>query len=1351
MADRQELRLPEVRQDIHVTLTGKDEVEAVIDTLNKELAGLKLHEFYKSERALIDDVREAYRLFEQQQSSATAKSLMVNINALTARAGKSIEEVFGSEYDAMRRTLDMAQEVAGTIGGGYSQKAFQQMFFTLDKFSEKADDVLGVFRNIADSSQVDDLRSQVNGLMESLRDASSEIERLKGELSALEDESGLKKLNEITQKSYMEFRAFLTSNNVDPNTLSANEKYRSIVKSIRDGTVTAGEAISKFKAEFSELLSKDASASADAVLAKFEAMAVSIEEIRTKVQGAADSTRGGIIDSEEADRDSASIQHESEAVSGLVSQSKGVVDITALISALVEAGKQATGESSNIYESILPVVQAVKDLSGVDTSKLANLSGIFRGLSDLNGFKVSPQQIGNLNNLLSTVSRAGDLGNLTKLSGLRFDGLNNIKIDGRGLSSFERLVAILDKLSQIDPSALEKITKADFSSLSNLKTPEISNTALTSLEKMSDAMIAAKDAANAMTGMLENAGRVAEQSGKKVTDVLSQGAIGGSARMVGINKTLSREEYLRGLIGRAEAAGFDSVRSEYIGDYNAVSYLADQYNKLREAIDKGTISQKEYNEKYKELEAVTSRESGRLKAAVSEYEKNKQITDKQRDAIDSGWNRIKSREGWSSPELQALQAEGIRQQEEYIANLKQIEEETARLQDASWRNEIDDYDAEEDARLAEEIGAKREEREKQLQKIQAESLQIAEQRRLEEEKQAETAEKAELRRAEAAAKADELAEQMANGRADAARRNLEQRQAEEQRIADAAKKAAEEASEAEYKRAEAAVEAERKAAEEITKLKALRIDYQDQIDRAGELGIDNDTVNGLRSQVSEIDRTIQELERVASGQGGMTAGMDAYKDSVKRARDELVLLKKQLSSDIKSTGAFVPMNDNQIETALKTIDTRRKEAEQQLQKAAAAGLDKGILKFDVDKGIVDPYYVLKEDLIPLYDKLEKKVKDGTISQKEYNETLRMLASVSANVNTELNPEIQSVEELTKQYQKLGESMLKSQDDARNGVSGAWAEATDAQKNALDDLIVKQSSLVDGFQQGTITGIEYRDGIEEISEAYNNLTNEVNREYQARNKAHKDTLDEMKARRSLNQEIGNATKLLRDYSAAEHSKNESSRDAYKAIQNSINGMNELGARFDRHEIDLKTLQEEESRYSNEIARNSQIIRQNGDDHMTAFGKIGRAIKTHLTTLTATASIGSIMRYIRQMVEAVREIDTAMTELRKVTDETDARYERFLDNAATRAKNLSATISDTVSATADFARLGLSIDEAEKAADAAIVYKAVGDDINSIGDAAESIISTMKAFGVEASDAMSIVDKFNKVGKQLCPAA
>lgn len=107
---------------------------------------------------------------------------------------------------------------------------------------------------------------------------------------------------------------------------------------------------------------------------------------------------------------------------------------------------------------------------------------------------------------------------------------------------------------------------------------------------------------------------------------------------------------------------------------------------------------------------------------------------------------------------------------------------------------------------------------------------------------------------------------------------------------------------------------------------------------------------------------------------------------------------------------------------------------------------------------------------------------------------------------------------------------------------------------------------------------------------------------------------------------------------------------------------------------------------------------------------------------------------------------MTELKKVTNETDSVYSSFLSNASKRSVELGTTITDYVNSTSSFARLGYSMSEAKELAEVANVYSVVGDEISSIDEASSSVISTLKAFGIQASDAMSIVDKFNEVGNR-----
>ena len=43
------------------------------------------------------------------------------------------------------------------------------------------------------------------------------------------------------------------------------------------------------------------------------------------------------------------------------------------------------------------------------------------------------------------------------------------------------------------------------------------------------------------------------------------------------------------------------------------------------------------------------------------------------------------------------------------------------------------------------------------------------------------------------------------------------------------------------------------------------------------------------------------------------------------------------------------------------------------------------------------------------------------------------------------------------------------------------------------------------------------------------------------------------------------------------------------------------------------------------------------------------------------------------------------------------------------------------------------------------------LDSVDEATDSIISTMKAFGIESDDTMGIIDRFNEVGKHIAQAA
>lgn len=185
---------------------------------------------------------------------------------------------------------------------------------------------------------------------------------------------------------------------------------------------------------------------------------------------------------------------------------------------------------------------------------------------------------------------------------------------------------------------------------------------------------------------------------------------------------------------------------------------------------------------------------------------------------------------------------------------------------------------------------------------------------------------------------------------------------------------------------------------------------------------------------------------------------------------------------------------------------------------------------------------------------------------------------------------------------------------------------------------------------------------------------------------------------------------------------------------------------RQKLDSNTFVGTENKANQMFVSLTNQIRQAGGEAETLGQKIRRIFGEKLGYGIIASAAMMARRSIREMYNNVVQIDTAMTELKKVTNETDESYRRFLDGSAERAQKLGATISDVVTATADFARLGYNLEDASILSDAATVYKNVGDGITDINDASESIISTMKAFGYEASNVMEIVDKFNTTGNK-----
>ena len=189
--------------------------------------------------------------------------------------------------------------------------------------------------------------------------------------------------------------------------------------------------------------------------------------------------------------------------------------------------------------------------------------------------------------------------------------------------------------------------------------------------------------------------------------------------------------------------------------------------------------------------------------------------------------------------------------------------------------------------------------------------------------------------------------------------------------------------------------------------------------------------------------------------------------------------------------------------------------------------------------------------------------------------------------------------------------------------------------------------------------------------------------------------------------------------------------------------------------MKTLTAEVKAANGEIRNITINLDENGfahfvDNGIAQFSRLREAAENVFKGIKSLVRIylspQDFIRYFRQGFDTVKEIDTSMTELKKVSDASGGELASYFDDAVTSAKELGSSVNDMIAATADWSRMGYNLPDSKKLGEIAVLYKNVGDGID-IDEANSSLVSTLQGFQMEASEAIDIVDKFNEVAKHV----
>lgn len=188
----------------------------------------------------------------------------------------------------------------------------------------------------------------------------------------------------------------------------------------------------------------------------------------------------------------------------------------------------------------------------------------------------------------------------------------------------------------------------------------------------------------------------------------------------------------------------------------------------------------------------------------------------------------------------------------------------------------------------------------------------------------------------------------------------------------------------------------------------------------------------------------------------------------------------------------------------------------------------------------------------------------------------------------------------------------------------------------------------------------------------------------------------------------------------------------ALSNLINNYSRGGISQEKFKKDLSTIQ-----YA--FKQNATTIKQCGENTRSFSDRLAGLTKHFGMWFSMSRIIMYAYRTLRQMITASVELDDAMTQLKIVTKDTEAVYDNFASTIARVAQRTASSISDIVSSTTVYARLGYSLEESMKIAEYTAKLQNVGD--IEVADAQNAITSILKAY--DDVDANHIEEVMNKL--------
>lgn len=323
--------------------------------------------------------------------------------------------------------------------------------------------------------------------------------------------------------------------------------------------------------------------------------------------------------------------------------------------------------------------------------------------------------------------------------------------------------------------------------------------------------------------------------------------------------------------------------------------------------------------------------------------------------------------------------------------------------------------------------------------------------------------------------------------------------------------------------------------------------------------------------------------------------------------------------------------------------------------------------------------------------------DTSQAQGNLNSFINQHRQVDIDVNLRLNQASQALHNLLQQMQNQG-------GNAGTQFAGQFVQ-----------------SFNSGLQQINTTQV-----VNQIERQSNRLTVNIRNNMRQINQQ-QNQFNETTARTFGNQMTAwtrNNSKAVRVYS-------QQLNDLQSRLATAINNQDGAGIRQIREEFRL---------LQSEARATGNVGKTFADSFSSSLGTVAKFAASYV-------SVYRIFNELKQGVQTVVDLDTALVDLQKTSTATNAQLNSFYKEANDIAKQYGTTTQQIIQGAADWSRLGYNLEDSKTMSRLSSQFAAISPGMT-VERSTEGLVSTMKAFGIEADDVLDgVMSKVNAVGKYI----